>query len=130
MAIDGGFYLLTTDGKIKRYVSTTNLGIVSLDLNKIPGAWSIDETAHSQIIASEKLAYVYILNGNRVWVFEPNSRRFQDISALTYIAQLDIQSAEDIRSINIQRDGTIYMTTENNIYEVHFEVSNGKLILK
>ena len=130
MGIDGGFYLLLSDGKVGRFISTNNAGVVSLSLNKIPSAWNIDTSLTSQLIGNEKLSYVYIRNGKKVWIFEPNSRRFQDISALSYIAQLEIESAQELRSISIPRDGLIYATTATGVYEVGFEISNGKLILK
>jgi hypothetical protein len=65
----------------------------------------------TKIISQQNLFYVYILSGNRLWIFTPDSRRFQDISALTYVAQLEIQTDEEIRDIYLPRDGTLYITT-------------------
>lgn len=130
-SIDGGYYLLLEDGKIGRYISTKNTGIEGLTLNRIPeGTWNIDSTQKSQIIGTERLSYVYIRNGKRLWVFQPNSRRYQDITALEYIAQLELQSPDEIRDISIPRDGTFLISTSHNVYSVQFEIVDGKLVLK
>ncbi len=55
--------------------------------------------------------YVYILSGDRVWIFSPDSKRFQDINSLTYVAQLELQTEEEIRDIFVPRDGMLYTTT-------------------
>lgn len=119
------------NGKVGRYLSTNDAaGIVSLTLNKIPGAWNIHADESSEIIGNDTLSYVYIRNGKKLWVFQPNSRRFQDINSLTYVAQLEIQANGTIESISLPRDGMIYITTSSGIFETQFEIIDGKLILK
>lgn len=130
-SLDGGYYLLMANGKVGRYLSTNDAaGIVSLTLNKIPGAWNIHADESSEIIGNDTLSYVYIRNGKKLWVFQPNSRRFQDINSLTYVAQLEIQANGTIESISLPRDGMIYITTSSGIFETQFEIIDGKLILK
>lgn len=129
IAVDGGYYIVTADGKISRFLSTNNDGMVSLVLNKIPGAWSVDESLPTQVIATDKLSYVYIRNGKKIWIFQPNSRSFRDINALTYIAQLEIQSDEEISDISVPRDGQMYISTEKGVYEATFQISDGNFFL-
>ncbi len=129
IAVDGGYYILTADGKISRFLSTNSEGVKSLVLNKIPGAWTIDATLPSQIVANNKLSYVYIRNGKKVWIFQPNSRSFSDINALTYIAQLEIQTTEEVMDISVPRDGQIYISTDKNVYDQGFQITDGNFFL-
>lgn len=130
-AIDGGFYILLEDGKIGRYLSTkADAGVTGLVLNQIPGGWNIDGSLSSEIVASERLSYVYIRNGKRVWIFQPNSRKFQDVNALTYVAQIEIQSEDEVVDISIPRDGLLYISTPKGVFETQFEVKDGKFYLK
>lgn len=105
------------------------MGISGLDLNGIPGQWHINTSETSQIIGTNTLSYVYIRNGRRVWIFQPNSRQYQDITALTYVAQLELQSPDTIEHISIPRDGTIIVSTHNNVYSVSFEIVNDKIVI-
>lgn len=82
------------------------------------------------MIANNSLSYVYIRNGKNLWIFQPNSRQFQDINALTYIAQIQIQSEKEITDISVPKDGQMYITTENGIFESQFQISDGKFFLK
>lgn len=54
----------------------------------------------------------------------------QDIKAWNYIAQLNLNTTEEIRSMTIPTDGTIYVTTNLGVYDIHFEVSNESLIIR
>lgn len=77
----------------------------------------IDANAETQLVANNKLSYVYIRNGNKIWIFQPNSRSFADINALTYIAQMEVQTSEELRDISVPRDGQIYISTDKGVYE-------------
>lgn len=129
IAVDGGYYILTADGKISRFLSTNSEGVKSLTLNKIPGAWDIDAMLPTQLVANNKLSYVYIRNGKKVWIFQPNSRSFSDINALTYVAQLEIQTTEEITDISVPRDGQIYISTDKNVYDQGFQITDGNFFL-
>ncbi|MBS9784131.1 hypothetical protein KGV55_02155 [Candidatus Gracilibacteria bacterium] len=129
IGIDGGFYLLMKNGQINRYYSASNKGIYPLTLNKIPNTWSINPKESAQIITSDRLSYVYIQNGKRVWIFSPNTKDYKSIKSLDYIAQLEIKTNEKLESITVPRDGLIYATTSKGIFEVGFEVVDGHLTL-
>jgi hypothetical protein len=76
------------------------------------------------------LSYIYILSGKNVWIFAPDSKRFQDVTAWNYVAQLELQTPENIRSISVPRDGLLYIVTSSSVYELAFEVADGKIILR
>lgn len=130
IGIDGGIYLLMQDGKVIRYTGGNTGGEKGLLINKVPGEYNIGSEAVTQVFVKQNLSYVYILSGKNIWIFEPDSKRFQDVTAWNYIAQLELQSSDEIRDINIPRDGLIYITTSKNVYELPFEVADGKIILR
>lgn len=130
IGIDGGFYILYKNGKIGRYVSSKSQEITFLTLNKIPGVYDIGNGQNLSFFVRPNLTYIYILSGNKIWIFQPDSKRFQDVTALNYIAQMEIQTEESVRQIFVPRDGTIYTTTENGIYDIQYEIANGKLLLR
>lgn len=130
IGIDGGMYILTQDGKILRYISGKTDVPKSLAINKVPGEYNIGELSPTQLFVKSNLSYLYILSGNNIWIFQPDSKRFQDVSSLTYIAQLEIQTNEEMRGIYVPRDGTIDLTTSLWVYELTFEIVDGKLILR
>lgn len=127
--IDGAFYILKSDWILKilggKSYTTSNI-----TLNKIPGKYEIKNKATASLFMNKNLKYRYILDGNNIWIFEPDSKNFQDVKAWNYIAQLDINTLEEIRSISIPRDGLIYITTNLGIYDIPFEISNGSLIIR
>jgi hypothetical protein len=65
-----------------------------------------------------------------VWIFSPDSKRFQDVAAWNYVAQLELQTPEEIKNIHIPRDGLIYISTVKSVYELVFEIADNKIILR
>lgn len=130
IGIDWGIYVLLQDGKILRYISGKTDIPKSMLINKVPGEYDIGQYSPTELFVRTNLTYVYILSGNRIWIFQPDAKRFQDIASLTYVAQLEIQTQEEIRSIYVPRDGTIDITTNLWVYEIGFEVADGKIILR
>ncbi|MFZ2336799.1 MAG: hypothetical protein WAW59_00530 [Patescibacteria group bacterium] len=82
------------------------------------------------MFSQPNLSYTYVLSGRNIWIFSPDSKRFQDVTAWNYVAQLELQGTEEVRGINIPRDGLVYITTNNHVYELPFEVADGKIILR
>lgn len=129
MSIDGGVYIYMEDGKIQRYTGNKDL-LTSITLNKIPGEWKIDTTQNSTFITRSYLSYTYILNGNRVWIFQPDSKRFQDVKSWNYIGQFELKTDAIVKNISVPRDGLIYVTTTTWVYDLKFEFVDGKVIFK
>jgi hypothetical protein len=103
MSIDGGVYIYMEDGKIQRYIGNQDL-LNSIVLNKIPGEWKIDTTQNSVFVTRSYLSYAYILNGNKVWIFQPDSKRFQDVKSWNYIGQFELKTDATVKHISIPRD--------------------------
>lgn len=80
-------------------------------LNKVPGEYTVGLSGKTQVVVRPNLNYIYILSGNRIWIFEPDSKKFQDIRSWTYIAQLELSTDQEIRSISVPHDGDIYLVT-------------------
>ncbi len=129
MSIDGGIYLYIDDGKILRYTGNKD-SLTSIILNKIPGEWKLDTTKNSVFITRSYLSYTYILNGNRIWIFQPDSKRFQDIKSWTYIGQFELGTESTVKHISVPRDGLLYVTTNQGVYDLKFEFVDGKVIFK
>jgi hypothetical protein len=129
ISIDGGIYLYMEDGKILRYTGNPEK-LDNITLNKIPGEWNINPTLWTTFITKGNLSYTYIHNGNRIWIFQPNSKRFQDITSWEYRWQFELKTEETIKSIQVPRDGSIYVTTDRWVYELKFEFIDGKIIFK
>ncbi|MBC7504096.1 hypothetical protein H7169_03920 [Candidatus Gracilibacteria bacterium] len=129
ISIDGGIYIYMDDGKILRYIGDKDT-LSSIVLNKIPGEWKLDTTQKSEFISRSYLSYTYILNGDRIWVFQPDSKRFQDVKSWTYIGQLELKTDTPVRHISVPRDGTIHITTTKGVYDLNFEFVDGKIIFK
>lgn len=130
IAIDGGIYILLQDGKIIRYIWGTTSTTKSLSINKVPWEYNIGSEDVTQVFSQPNLSYTYVLSGRNIWIFSPDSKRFQDVTAWNYVAQLELQGTEEVRGINIPRDGLVYITTNNHVYELPFEVADGKIILR
>jgi hypothetical protein len=130
VGIDGGFYIVTDEPRIYRLISKEWENPTGLILNKIPWEFNLDIAEKTQIIVRPNLSYIYLLSGDRVWIFQPDSRRFQDVRSWTYVAQLEISTDEELRSISVPRDGLVYIVTNLGVYNLEFELIDNNIILK
>lgn len=130
LGIDGGFYIIKNDQKIIRLISSSSTQTWMM-INKIPGEYTIGKNSDStKIIVRPELNYVYILDGNRIWVFLPDARRFQDIKSWTYIAQIELSTPDNIQDIAVARDGLIYVLTTKSVYDIVFEFVDNNILLR
>ncbi len=130
VAIDGGVYSMTKNWQIGRYIAWKPDAPKKIVINKIPGEYDVWSLSPTTLVVKNFLSYIYILSGKKLWIFEPNSKRFQDVTSWNYVAQLELQSNDDIRNICVPRDGLVYTVTNKWLYETSFEIANGKLILR
>lgn len=130
VGIDGWFYIVTDEPKIMRIVSKDGYTQNGITLNKIPGEFRLGKPEDTQIVVRQNLNFIYLLSGDRIWIFEPDSKRFQDVRAWNYIAQLEISTDQSIRAISIPRDGFIYVITNLGVYDVPFDFIDKNIILK
>jgi hypothetical protein len=47
------------------------------------------------MVVEENLSYIYIQSDDRIWIFSPDSKRFQDVTAWNYVAQLEVSSGDE-----------------------------------
>ncbi len=131
IGIDGWFYVVTDEPRIYRMITKDGFSQSGITLNKVPGEYSLgNEVAWTSLIVRPNLNFIYILSKDRIWIFEPDSKRFQDVRSWTYVAQLEISSDENIRSISIPRDGLIYIVTNLWVYSIPFDFIDRNIILK
>lgn len=130
IGIDGGIYVLLQNGKVIRYIGWSTTGQKSLNINKVPWEYTLGSEDVTKVFVRQNLAYTYVLSGRNIWIFSPDSKRFQDVTAWNYVAQLELQTSEEVRNISIPRDGIIYIVTDKSVYELGFEIADGKIILR
>jgi hypothetical protein len=64
--------------------------IQSITLNKLPKNYELENKDELvKIVARSDLSYVYFFFNNRIWIFKPNSKRYQDVKSLEYIGQIE-----------------------------------------
>jgi hypothetical protein len=60
--------------------------MVNIVMNNLPKNYVIeDKTTKIELKARADLNFVYILLNNKIFVFQPNSRNYRDVTSLTYI---------------------------------------------
>ncbi|GAB0174796.1 MAG: hypothetical protein HHAS10_06750 [Candidatus Altimarinota bacterium] len=129
IAIDGGFYLLKNDQRIIRAMGS-NGSATGLVLNNLPGGYTIGQNSqNTRIVLSGNLNYIYILDKNKVWIFLPDSKRFQDVRSWSYIAQIEFGSKDKIVDIAVPRDGLMHVLTEKAAYSIGFEFVDNNIII-
>jgi hypothetical protein len=60
--------------------------MVNIVMNNLPKNYVIeDKTTKIELKARADLNFVYILLNNKIFVFQPNSRNYRDVTSLTYV---------------------------------------------
>jgi len=130
IAIDGWFYILKKDLTFVKFFSSPRYRLESLSVNKTPDNYKIKDTnAPLKIKTRQDLNYVYMLLDNKIYVFKPNSRRYQDTKSLTYVGQIE-WSKFKIIDFFIKHDWELMILNKSGIYKMSFEMSDGKLLIK
>jgi len=126
--LDGGVYVVKDNLLLDKIFMTPTYTRNSVVLNKLPDNYTHKEGI-VRIVASQNLFYTYLLLNNTIWIFDPKTRNYKDVKALDYVGQLEPTKAT-IHSINIPRDGLVYIGTDDGIYRIEFSSSDGKLIVR
>lgn len=127
--IDGGFYILKEDLTIDKVFGTPNYNKRSIRINNLPENYTLDDSKTLSFFNAPNLNYLYLVLGNRIWVFEPDTKNYKDVKAVKYIGQIEFVEGK-IGSITVPKDGTIIAATDVGVYTVNFEVSDGKVIIR
>ncbi len=129
IAIDGGFYILKKDLSFVKFFSTP-YRLESLVVNKAPENYAVeDPSLPLKIKTRQELNYVYMLMNNKIYIFKPNSTRYQDTKALNYIGQIEWRKFQ-ITDFYVKFDWELMILNEWGIYKMNFEVTDDKLLLR
>lgn len=128
-AIDGGFYILKEDLTIDKIFGLPNYTKRSIRINSLPDNYTLDDNKNVTFFNAPNLNYLYLILGNRIWIFEPDTKNYKDVKAVKYIGQIEFVEGK-IGSITVPKDGTVIAATDAGVYTVNFEVSDGKVIVR
>jgi hypothetical protein len=125
--IDGWIYILKENLAIDKFFSSPKYRIESIVLNNLPENYALEEEykGNVKIVARNDLRYVYFFFNNKIWVFKPNSRRYQDIKSLNYVGQIE-GTEEKIKDIFVNYDNInteIIIAYSNGLYKLNAEVT-------
>ena len=102
----------------------------SLMLNGLPDDYSLASANEiPKFYAFANANYVYLILSNRIWVFEPDSRDYRNIKSVRYVGQIEVVE-HPVRAIFVPKDGTVVASTDSGVYQIRFEVSDGKLVIR
>jgi len=122
--IDWWIYLLKQNGSLEKFFSKP-YWIKWIYLNDLPKNYSIDSSKLPEIIARKDLNYTYFFFDNTIWIFKANSKRYQDVTSLNFIWQVEWE-LEDIKWIYVSSDNevwTIFIGYSSWIYKLKFDVT-------
>ena len=130
IAIDWGFYIIQKDLKIRKFFSSPRNRLEKLYLNNFPENYKLeDKNSKIKIKTRPELNYVYILLNNKIFITEPNSRRFQDTKSLKYLWQIEWQKNKII-DFYIKHDWELNILTKTWIYKINFEENDWKILIR
>lgn len=130
IGIDGWVYVLKSDLSLYKVFWSPKYRVESILLNKLPKNYNLEGSPENvKIKTRADLSYVYFLLNDKIWVFQPNTKLFQDTKSLTYIGQIEGKAAK-ILDFNVNHDGDILNLTDKWLYRMKFEISNGRIILR
>ncbi len=128
-AIDGGFYLLKNDLTLDKAFTTPSFSKRSIVLNKLPDNYKLEDNIIPTVITGQNLNYLYMLINGKLFIFEPDARNYKDVRSAKYIGQLEPANTK-ILSVFVPKDGEIYFWDNKWIYSVHYEISDGKIVVR
>jgi hypothetical protein len=84
----------------------------------------------TKIYTGESYQEIFILADNRIWVFVPSSKRFNDVRNITYVWQLDIPNII-ITDITIEQDGDVrkiyFGSPKSGIFSTKVTIKDNKI---
>ncbi len=128
IAIDWWIYILKNDLSVVKFFSTP-YRLESILLNKLPENYDKETKTPIKIKTRNDLNYVYLLLNNKIWIFKPNTKRFQDTKSLTYMWQIEASSSK-IKDFFINHDWDLDILTNLWIYKLNFEENDWKILVR
>ena len=131
LAIDGGIYILKWDGSIVKLFRSPEYSLEWIVLNKLPWNYTFDNdfTHIPSLRARANLKYVYMLYENKILIFKPNTIRYQDVSSLNYVWQIEWKDMI-IEDFYVDNDNEIFVASTGGVYKLSFDVIDEDLVLK
>lgn len=131
LAIDGGIYILKSDGSVVKLFRSPEYRLEGIVLNKLPENYKFDaEFSHlPSMRARANLKNVYMLYENKILVFKPNTTRYQDVKSLTYVWQIEGRDMR-IDDFYVDNDGEIYVASNSWVYKLEFDIIEENLVIK
>ena len=128
--IDWWIYMLKDDLSIVKLFASPKYRLESIIINKLPSNYEIENPKNKINLKSQaKLNYLYMLLNEKIWVFRPNTRRFQNTKSLTYIWQIEAKN-EKIIDFFVNNDWELIVLNKSWIYRLNFEISDDKLMIR
>lgn len=85
-----------------------------------------------KVYASDSYQEVYLLADNRIWVFIPNSKRFNDVFNITYVWQIDVGDKK-ITDIAIEQNGDVrkiyFWSSKSGVYMTKITIKDNKIMV-
>ncbi len=131
IAIDWWIYILKEDLTVIKFFKNPKYRIENIVLNKLPKNYNLelDSPNVPSITARNDLNYVYFFLNDRLLVFKPNTKRYQDVKSLTFLWQVEWYGF-DIKDFFVNHDWEIIILWDDWVYKLEFEVSDDKMIIK
>lgn len=128
--VDGGIYTIRKDLMIDKVFTVPGYSERGLVINGLPDDYSLSSSNEiPKFYSFSNTNYLYFILSNRIWVFEPDSRDYRNIKSVRYVGQVEVVESP-VRSIFVPKDGTVMAATDSGVYQIRFEVSDGKLVIR
>lgn len=127
--IDGGFYILKDNTLVDKIFSAPKYERRSIVLNNLgTNIFRYDEAQGipQKIVGEPSVDHVFILLNGKIWIFEPNSKRFSDVKSLYYIGQLEIPNVDVVNAWFVQS----WVVTEAYVLDNTGSVSRIKMTIQ
>lgn len=130
IAIDWGFYILKKNLSVVKFYSNPKYRLEKIVLNKLPKNYKIEkENSRIELKANNTINYVYILLNNKIWVFDTNTKNYNDTKSLTYVWQIEWKNYT-IKDFYVNYDWEIILLNKEWVYKLNFEISDDRVILR
>lgn len=130
IALDGGIYLLKKDLSLDKVFTVPDYSERSVMINGLPDGYAFTADSNPpKILVPGNANYLYMVLENRIWIFEPDSRNYKDVKSVRYVGQIEV-TEDVVRAIAVPKDGTVIAATKNGVYQIRFEVSDGKIVIR
>jgi hypothetical protein len=128
--IDGGIYSFRKDLMLDKSFTAPNYSVRSIVINGLPDDYSLSSDSEiPRFHVFGNTNYLYVILSGRIWVLEPDSRDFRNVKGVRYVGQIEVVESP-VRSLFVPKDGTVFAATDAGVYQIGFEVADGKLVIR